>query len=145
MACPYFMPTQKHDPAFWIHPSRLPLGAGWKGLCTAPGHENEVPNEEQLRDSCNLGYARNCSWCPQDRKWDSTRFGVSKESERRISLCYVCEKDHLPIEQGILEYDLAVLSWNRRHPDDRVQRMAESYLESFLIRKKTFLEMPSSQ
>jgi hypothetical protein len=135
LACPFFMPTEKHDSALWIHPARLPLGAGWKGHCTVPEHNGEVPSDEQIRDACNLGYARNCSWCPPDRPWDSTRFGVSKESERRITLCYVCEKEHRPVEHGTLEYDLMLGHWNSMHRDQRVQRMAESYMEGYLLRK----------
>jgi hypothetical protein len=129
------MPTKKHDCGLWIHPARLPLGAGWKGHCTAPGHEGEIPSDGQLRDHCNLGYARDCSWCPPDRIWDSTRFGVSKESEQRIILCYVCEKDHHPVAQGTLEYDFGLAGWNSKHPDQRLQRMAECYMEAYLLRR----------
>lgn len=133
------MPTEKHDPSLWIHPARLPLGTGWKGYCTASGHEGEFPSDGQLRDSCNLGYARDCPWCPSDRRWDSTRFGVSRESEQRITLCYVCEKGHLPVERGTLEYEAGIAHWNSRHPDERVQRMAECYLQIYLQRKNAAL------
>lgn len=144
LACPFFMPTEKHDCALWAHPARLPLGAGWKGHCTAPDHQGEIPSDEQLRDNCNLGYARNCAWCPPDRPWDSTRFGVSKESEQRITLCYVREKEHQPVEQGTLEYDPAVGRWDSIHPDQRVQRLAESFLASYLLRKKRRGELVSN-
>ncbi len=133
------MPTEKHDSALWVHPARLPLGAGWKGYCTVPAHEGELPGDEQLREHCNLGYAHDCAWCPSDRPWDSTRFGVSKESERRIVIGYVCEKDHRPIEHGTLEYDPVVARWSSCHPDRRVQRMAECYLEAYLARKNSMI------
>jgi hypothetical protein len=129
------MPTEKHNSPLWTHPARLPLGLGWKGYCTAPGHERELPADEQLRDSCNLGYARSCPWCPPDRAWEATRFGVMRESNHRIVLCYVRERDHGPIEHGTLEYDHAFARWNSSHPDARVQRMAECYLEAYLLRK----------
>jgi hypothetical protein len=138
------MPVEKHDSALWMHPARLPLGAGWKGHCTAPGHSGEVPTEEQLRDGCNLGYARHCCWRPADRPWDSTRFGVSKESEQRIALCYVCEKEHHPVEHGTLEYDPLQGRWNSTHPDQRLQRMAESYMESYLLRKNVVRDAGSN-
>ena len=144
MACPYFMPTAKHESALWTHPTRLPLGAGWKGHCTAPEHDGEVPDDEQLRNSCNLGYARNCAWCPPDRPWDSTRFGVSKESEQRITVCYVCEKEHHPVNHGTLEYDVVLERWNSRHPDERLQRMVESYMESYLLRKNARQDLVSN-
>lgn len=94
-----------------------------------------MPSEEQLRHSCNLGYAHKCPWRPQERQWDSTRFGVSKESEQRITLRYVCEKDHRPVQHGNLEYELLLSRWTCTHPDTRLQRMAECYLESYLLKK----------
>lgn len=131
------MPTEKHDSALWTHPARLPLGLGWKGYCTAPGHEHQLPSDEQLRDRCNLGYAHHCPWCPRDRVWDATRFGVARESDHRIVLCYVREKDHVPVEHGTLEYEHALARWSSSHPDRRVQRMAECYLKAYLVRKTT--------
>jgi hypothetical protein len=144
LACPFFMPTQKHDSALWTHPARLPLGNGWTGHCTAPRHLGEIPSDEQLRESCNLGYARTCAWCPPDRPWDSTRFGVIKESDQRVTLCYVFEKEHRPVEHGSLEYDPVLRRWNSKHPDERVQRMAESYLESYLLRRNARLDLSSN-
>jgi hypothetical protein len=47
----------------------------------------------------------------------------------------VREKNHGPIEHGRLEYDHALARWNSSHPDARVQRMAECYLEAYLLRK----------
>lgn len=129
------MPTEKHDSALWTHPARLPLGRGWQGYCTAPGHERQLPSPEQLREGCNLGYAHDCPWCPRGRAWDATRFGVARESDQRIVLCYVREKDHVPVEHGTLEYDHAHARWRSSHPDARVQRMAECYLEAYLVRK----------
>lgn len=129
------MPTTRHDSSLWIHPARLPLGTGWKGYCTAPGHDGEPPGDEQLRDNCNLGYAHRCPWCPADRIWDSTRFGVVKQSEQRILVCYSCEKDHHPFEHGMLEYDVGLARWNSTHRDRRVQRMAQCYLEVYLLHK----------
>ena len=32
MACPYFMPVEKLENGTWPHPSRLPLGSGWRGF-----------------------------------------------------------------------------------------------------------------
>jgi hypothetical protein len=119
----------------WIHPARLPLGAGWKGYCTAPGHEGEIPSVEQVHDSCNLGYAKACPRRPQLSFWDSIRFAVTRESNQRILLNFVCEKDHRPGEHGVLEYDSALDRWLISHRDFRIQKMAECYLESYLLRK----------
>lgn len=135
MACPFFMPTQKYEDGAWIHPSRLPLGGGWKGHCTAPGHEGEIPAEEQLRDACNLGYASGCPRCPQERRWDSVRFAVAQRGDQRLLLRYVCERNHLPGEHGTLEFDAGLGRWASLHSDPRIQRMAECFVESYLLRK----------
>src|SRR4029077_20703342 len=77
VACPYFMPVEKMENGSWPHPSRLPLGCGWKGYCTAPGHEPPIPAQDVLEAFCNLGYASSCGWAPTQRAWDSVRFAVS--------------------------------------------------------------------
>ncbi|HKN34971.1 MAG TPA: hypothetical protein VJX16_17145 [Terriglobales bacterium] len=135
MACPFFMPTHKYEDGTWLHPFRLPLGGGWKGYCTAPGREGEVPSPEQLHHACNLGYARSCERHPAQYFWDSIRFAVKRESDQRILLCYVCERDHRPGEDGVLEYDASSGRWTVSHRDFRIQKMAECYLESYLLRK----------
>jgi hypothetical protein len=135
LACPFFMPTHKYQDGGWIHPARLPLGVGWRGHCTAPGHEGEIPGDERLREHCNLGYA-NCPNCPPDRAWDSVRFAVMREREQQLTLRYVCERNHRPGAHGSLEYDASLGDWLLRHPDPRVQRMAECYVESYLSRRR---------
>src|SRR5260370_2007562 len=75
VACPFFMPVEKLENGAWPHPARLPLGCGWSGCCTAPGHEGEVPSAHQLHE-CNLGYALGCGRLPKQRTWDAVRFFV---------------------------------------------------------------------
>lgn len=135
MACPYFMPSQKSDDIAWLHPARLPLGAGWKGHCTAPGHEGEIPAADEVREACNLGYARRCPRRPQQAAWDSVRFGVTRESDQRIILTYVCERNHRPAEHGTLEYDATLSRWTAVHNNACVQKMADCYLQTYLLRK----------
>jgi hypothetical protein len=132
------MPVEKLE-GTWPHPSRLPLGCGWRGHCTAPGHENETPARDILEAFCNLGYASGCSWAPPDRAWDAVRFAVRAPTElddRResaaIRVIYVCERNHRPVERGELEFDLQASQWRRRHDDARLQKMAECFLGSFL-------------
>lgn len=143
------MPLQKLESGSWPHPARLPLGCGWSGHCTAPGHEGEVPSLDVLESSCNLGYASRCSWTPSQRAWDSVRFAVSAPLDMRgskstssdsvpkriLRLVYVCERDHLPAAHGELEFDLSSASWLRRHDDARIQKMADCFLESYLKKK----------
>jgi len=150
LACPYFMPVEKLEGGTWPHPSRLPLGCGWRGHCTAAGHENEAPPQNILETLCNLGYASSCSWAPRERAWDAVRFAVVAPTETNnrpesagdfgqipptIRLIYVCERSHRPVERGEVEFDPQRSQWLRRHDDARVQKMAECFLESFLKKK----------
>jgi hypothetical protein len=148
LACPYFMPVAKLENASWPHPARLPLGLGWSGHCTAPGHEGDLPTQDVLETFCNLGYAGGCSWSPPERRWDAVRFAVSAPRDsatiplrdtaatiRILLLGYVCERDHRPVEHGDLEFDLSRAIWLRRHNDARIQKMAECFLESYLKKK----------
>lgn len=146
MACPYFMPIAKLDGGAWPHPARLPLGCGWSGHCTAPGHEQSVPVPDVLESLCNLGYASRCSWAPEQRSADAVRFAVAapgRDSQGKppeapaptLRLTYVYENNNRPAGQGELMYDLSRTVWIQRHTDARIQRMAECFLESYLSRK----------
>jgi hypothetical protein len=149
VACPFFMPVEKLENGPWPHAARLPLGCGWSGLCSAPGHDGEAPSPEDLREFCNLGYAENCPRLPREREWDSVRFGArtfaatiasgngTHGTGERIQVRYVCERNHRPAEHGVLEFDPAAQRWEKRHRDHRVQRMAECFLASYLDRRKT--------
>ncbi len=142
MACPFFMPVEKLENVNWLHATRLPLGCGWSGRCSAPGHEGETPSQEELREFCNLGYAEGCARLPREREWDSVRFAArtlgdaQNRTEARILVRYVCEREHRPAGSGTLEFDAFESRWVERHRDDRVQRMAECFLVSFLEKKK---------
>lgn len=135
MACPFFVPLTKFDDGRWPHPLRLPLGGGWRGHCSAPGHEGVQPTDEELHQSCNLGYASSCGRLPKARDCDAVRFTVVKESASRLLLCFTCEADHRPTGHGTLEYDILGCRWTSPHPDTRIQRLAECYRQSFMQRK----------
>jgi hypothetical protein len=135
VACPFFVPTHKLDDAGWLHPSRLPLGGGWQGHCSAPGHEGAEPAEHELRECCNLGYAAACSWLPQERSCDAVRFSVAHDRGTQLLLWFVCESGHLPAGHGMLEFDVPLGRWITPHPDARIQRMAECYLDSYMLHK----------
>jgi len=144
VACPFFMPMEKVENGAWPHASRLPLGCGWRGQCTAPGHEGEAPSQEELCEFCNLGYAEGCGRLPREREWDSVRFAARRllpngenPTHGCIQVRYVCERGHCPAEHGILEFDLANARWERSHRDRRVQRMAECFLATYVEKKKT--------
>ena len=151
MACPFFMPVEKLENGAWLHASRLPLGCGWTGHCTAPGYENVVPSPEDLRDFCNLGYAEGCGRLPREREWDSVRFGartVPGDGKNfpgaHILIRYVCERDHRPVEHGTLKFFPAEVRWEQPHHDTRVQRMAECFLALYVEKKRAGLERAAS-
>jgi hypothetical protein len=114
----------------WAHPWRLPLGNGWQGYCTAPGHEGAVPEDEQLHSGCNLGYA-NCGRLPQERASDAVRFSIAGNDEHQVVVQYVCEIAHRPGQHGRLEYLVDRRTWLQPHPDRRIQKMAECFVESY--------------
>lgn len=127
MACPYFLPTERCEAELWPHPARLPLGGSWRGSCTAPGSEG-VPTEQELKEGCNLGYAR-CGRLPQKRAADAVRFNVA-EQDGRWRVRYVFEIGHRPGESGVLEFDRASGQWLSRAADQRLQRMAECLVQA---------------
>ena len=137
MACPYFVPIEKCVEGGWLHPARLPLGAGWNGHCAAPGHEGAQPAAQDMREFCNLGYAAACPRLPQTRSADAVRFSVARDLPQRVWLHFVCEAGHLPVDHGTLEYDVSAAAWTGRHPDARIQKMAECYLQSYLERRSS--------
>jgi hypothetical protein len=142
VACPFFMPMERLENGAWLHAGRLPLGCGWSGQCTAPGHEGETPSPVELQEFCNLGYAEGCGRLPQERVWDSVRFVARTVSSGgngaggRIQVRYVCELGHRPAEHGMLEFEVASVRCERPHRDRRVQRMAECFLETYMEKRK---------
>jgi hypothetical protein len=144
------MPVAKLENGSWPHASRLPLGCGWTGHCTAPGHEQAIPSQDVLETFCNLGYAAGCTWAPTERGCDAVRFAVvsparssrgvntdsaENSSVRILRLVYVYEQGNRPAGRGELEFDLSSMTWGRRHDDVRIQKMAECFLETYLSRR----------
>lgn len=133
MACPFFVPRQILNDGSWPHPSRLPLGAGWTGACAASG--TELPASDlQMQEFCNLGYATACPNLPRHRDWDAIRFSIAHTSRQQVTLSFVCELAHAPIEHGKLTFDSANEVWIIQHPDPRVLRLATSYLHAYRTR-----------
>jgi hypothetical protein len=122
----------------WPFPQRLPLGAGWSGTCTAPGHEGARPNQEELKSGCNLGYAKTCPRLPGERHADAVRFALAEEHDGFLRIRFCCERECLPAGHGELLFDLTSGSWLKRHDDPRVQRMAECYLQAQKERRQDY-------
>ena len=136
MACPFFIPTEKFEDGAWPHRTRLPLGNGWRGLCTARSDQQVVPSDDQLRQFCNLRYAAQCQRLPAQHRFDAVRFSVARDRDHRINIYYVLEAAHRPGAHGVLEYDSAASRWAVAHPDPRIQAMAACYLESYFERRQ---------
>jgi hypothetical protein len=135
MACPFFMPTERLLEGSWMHPARLPLGAGWNGHCCSPKNEGAALSVEVIQNFCNMGYASTCSHLPEDRQVDSVRFGVAHDRGSSIALWYSCEREYRPAGHGKLEYNFAMNAWVVSHTDVRIQKMAECYMQSYLLRR----------
>jgi hypothetical protein len=138
LACPFFVPREILSDGSWPHPSRLPLGAGWTGNCRASGQERTA-SDAQIREFCNLGYATACPHLPRARDWDAVRFSVARASREQVTICFVCELGHAPIEHGELTFDLAGETWLNSNPDLRVLMLATCYLQAYRARQSAVL------
>jgi hypothetical protein len=134
VACPYFMPLERFD-STWPFPQRLPLGAGWSGKCTAPGHDGARPSPDELTSGCNIGYAKTCSRLPAERLADAVRFSLGEERDGLLHVLFVCEREYLPASYGELLYDKRHETWTTTHQEQCVQRMAECYVKAQLERR----------
>jgi len=133
MCCPYFMPSRRHDAELWPWRQRLPLGDGYLGLCSAPGHQGEQPDDEALKQ-CNLGYAR-CPWLPADRMADAVRFSIADDAPSRLRILYAIELNHAPGECGVLEFSRATGTWLQHDRDERFLRQADCFVSAYLRRR----------
>ena len=131
MACPYFYPVEREFGGGWAFPARLPLGAGFRGVCRVNADEFS-PNDAALRDCCNLGHAHSCPRMPALRHADSVRFMVAADSDGRVVIDYVFDLGHAPAGHGRIEYDCANQKWLATIADTCAQRQAECYLAVYL-------------
>jgi hypothetical protein len=132
------VPREILNDGSWPHPSRLPLGAGWTGNCCASGRELAA-SDTHLREFCNLGYATACPHLPQQRDWDAVRFSVFRAGPEQLTICFVCERGHAPIEHGTLTFDLMREVWLDVHADPRVLTLATCYLQAYRVRQNAFV------
>ena len=140
MACPCFYPTRRMEQTLWPHPSRLPLGDGFEGVCSAEPANEVRPADATLQEYCNLGYARGrCSRFPPGAEPDAVRFALSGDEDGIVRIYYVLEKDHRPHEHGPLEYDAGRRTFASPHPDRVIGRQAEAFVESYLRRRRECL------
>jgi hypothetical protein len=116
VACPYFIPERRMEDRTWIRPPRMPLGALYAGRCAASAEE---PPPARQRELCNHGYARGaCSCFPPEARADAVRFSFTPEQRLR----YVLERDHAPVEHGVIDPASAPAPLNAQ---------ARAFLEAF--------------
>jgi hypothetical protein len=125
MPCPFFLPLRTLGPGPWNPAPRLPLGEAWGGECRAPASENSIlaatilgpqaaafePPETEQRELCNSGYARGqCKHFPADSAADAVRFSfIGQELSSPSQVIYILEKDHAPLQYGVLDLSVANL------------------------------------
>jgi hypothetical protein len=106
VACPFFLPVRRIGSGGWNPAPRLPLGDAYGGVCHARASAPFEPPEEIQRELCNCGYARRrCSHFPDNGAADAVRFSVIGDQDGRVTLVYILEKDHAPMEHGLMDYD----------------------------------------
>ncbi len=134
MACPFFIPTE-HLEGAWNFPDRLPLAAGFSGICGAPGQMLVRPTDDELHHHCNLGHAT-CSRLPQDRHADAVRFSAKATGNLTIFVRYVFELRCRPAGGGTLEYDERAQRWTTVIEDEKLHRQADCFLRAWRSRQR---------
>jgi hypothetical protein len=104
VACPFFLPVRRLDSGGSNPAPRLPLGDAYGGSCHAPDAQPFEPSETIQRDLCNSGYVRGrCSHFVDNGAADAVRFSVTGDHDGCITLVYILEKDHAPMEHGLMD------------------------------------------
>jgi hypothetical protein len=122
MACPFFKPLR---PMEWSV-GRAPLGAIFEGEC-----EKHGTVEARL---CNFGYARGlCADFPDGSVADAVRFSVVGNAEGILRVVWILEKDHAPVEHGLLEYGELTGRFVET-PEGVLGMQAHAFIENYLRR-----------
>ena len=91
-----------------------------------------------------MGYAVNCPRLPQERAADAVRFSITRADDHQVVVLYACELAHRPGEHGCLEYSVDSRRWLQPHPDTRIQKMADCFLESYFRKTRCVSETAES-
>ncbi len=131
MACPYFRPTKPRPWRDWPGKLRPPLGEAYRGECLA-GAEAFLPADDRL-ECCNLGYAAGqCPLFPTTKGPDAVRFAIALDRDGLIQINYSIERDHLPFQQGVIEYSCHNERWRGLDTVSLLRFQAEAYVKSYL-------------
>jgi hypothetical protein len=105
---------------------RAPLGAIFEGECERGGTA-----EARF---CNFGYARgSCAEFPEGSAGDAVRFSVSGSAGGIVKIVWILEKDHAPVEHGILEYTKLTGAFVAE-PEGVLAVQARVFIENYLRR-----------
>jgi hypothetical protein len=112
------------------------LGDPFGGACHAQPADIVEPSDAHQRELCNCGYARTrCDRFPGGEAADAVRFSVTDDTPTRLSVVYVVEKDHAPVEFGTLEYLIADARLDGPVISDILMQQTRAFLESYLRRR----------
>jgi hypothetical protein len=137
VACPFFHPTESFQDGVWLKPPRLPLGDPCRGHCTAGPDGDIEPGVDDLRQYCNLGYARGrCSRFPAASDTaDAIRFSVTRDRDGDIALICIFEKDYAPVRHLALIYATGTRSFATAVETSILEAQARKFIDSYLNRK----------
>ena len=137
MACPFFHPAAPFVDGAWLKPPRLPLGDPCLGECTADPAGPVEPSLDELRQYCNLGYARGrCSRFPVSYDAvDAIRFTITGERDDGVALVYIYEKDYGPVRHGPLLYDPAAGAFRDPVESPVLEAQARRFVLGYLNRR----------
>jgi hypothetical protein len=122
VACPFFRPVRLME---WGS-GRAPLGGIFTGECERGG-----AGDARL---CNFGYARGlCAHFPAGTVADAVRFSVAESADGLVRLIWILEKDHAPLEHGLLEYRESTRDFVVA-PEGILGAQARVFLENYLRR-----------
>jgi hypothetical protein len=71
---------------------------------------------------------------PKDRAHDSVRFFVKDDRGNDLKVAYCTERDHLPREHGVLQFNSISGTFVAVSAPPAVQRLAEAFVKSHLER-----------
>lgn len=104
----------------------MPLGAMFEGECQYGGL-----GEPRL---CNFGYARGlCAEFPDAAPADAVRFSVSGNEGGVLTLVWILERDHAPLNHGLLKYTESTGEFAAT-PDGLLAEQARVFIENYLRR-----------
>jgi hypothetical protein len=134
MACPFFYPVAPFDERRWSPRPQMPLGDPYDGECRAAAGYR--PGEQDLRNLCNMGYARGkCPRFQDSCSSDAARFSAASDDGETITIAWVVERDHRPATHGRLEYSKAAGRFTAPPADQILHRQAAAYVAAYLRRK----------